>query len=280
MSSFQQTIEMFKTEDQLPHAFLITLKGAEDATVQAQQQRLTACGFHVVLVEGVKGAELAAADYFKLTRFWFGKSGKLLTPGELGCAMSHEKALRLAATLKRGRHLILEDDFIATDAALRWIASVQRHIEPGTLLHLGGQEHLPRFYRYIRGQPMGNELSGVSRVDTADLEYLQCTVAYMLHSATAQALHQLMAAGHYVADDFRYAAQQGAIQQVWFRWVVSHPTDREISTIEGERRLLGHHTKRHWSYRSRMNWARLWRHLVSPSSAFLKNQQPGNQLPT
>lgn len=270
---------MLKTESHPPHAFLITLKGAEDATVQAQMQRLTACGFQVVLVEGVKGAELAAADYFKLTSFWLGKSGRLLTPGELGCAMSHEKAWRLAATLGGGRHLILEDDFIASDAALRWIASAQRHIEPGTLLHLGGQEHLPRFYRYVRGRPMGNELPGVSRVNAADLEYLQCTVAYMLHSATAQALQQLMTAGYFVADDFRYAAQQGAIQRVWFRWVVSHPTDREISAIEGERRLLGHITKRHWSYRSRMNWARLWRHLVSPPSAFLKNQQPGNQLP-
>lgn len=42
-----------------------------------------------------------------------------MTPGELGYVLSHQKALALAAGCRReqGRQLVLEDDFIVSDAA-------------------------------------------------------------------------------------------------------------------------------------------------------------------
>lgn len=257
---------------------MITLQKPDSAKVLSIQQRLTSLGYRVVLVEGVRGAELSAQEYFTRTNFWRSTTGKAMTPGELGCSMSHEKALRMMADLGSGCHLILEDDFIASDDALVWIADVRQRINPGTLLHLGGQEHLLRFYRYVRGTPVA-DMQGVVHVNPADQEYLRCSVAYLLHANTARDMCKLMSRGLFIADDFRYALQQGAIKSVWFRWVISHPVDQTTSSIEVERRLLGQNTKRHWSYRSRMNWARLWRHLVSPPSAFLKNQQPRNQLP-
>lgn len=258
-------------------AYLITLQPLHSTAIQTLGNRLTACGYRVVLVEGVRGAEMAARDFFRLTNATRARTGKLMTPGELGCVLSHAKALQIAAETGQGRHLILEDDFIASDAALQWMAQIQNEITPGTLLHLGGQEHMQRFYRYVRGQPIA-ALPGVSAIDTADFDYLMCTVAYMLDASTAKALAELMAREPYLADDFGHAYRQGAIQRMLFRWVVSHPIDQMTSTIATDRLLLNATTKRHWSYRSRMNWARLWRHLVTPSSRFMKNQQPSNQL--
>lgn len=260
------------------HAYVITLQKLDSAKVLSIQQRLTSLGYRVVLVEGVRGAELSAQEYFTRTNFWRSATGKTMTPGELGCAMSHEKALRMMADLGDGCHLVLEDDFIATDEALTWAARVGQHVNPGTLLHLGGQEHLPRFYRYVRGKPIA-ALDGLSHVCPSDLEYLRCSVAYLLHVSTAKKMSELMSLGLFIADDFGYARQRGAIEDIWFRWVISHPVGQETSAIESERRLLGQSTKRHWSYRISMNWARLWRHLVSPPSAFLNKQQPKNQMP-
>jgi glycosyl transferase family 25 len=260
------------------HAYLITLKPPQSAAVQAISNRLTSLGYRVVVVEGIRGAELTAQDFFRLTNPFRARTGKLMTPGELGCLMSHEKALRLAASVGQGRHLILEDDFIASDTALNWIAQVQDQVTQGTLLHLGGQEHMGRFYRYVRGEPI-TSLPEVANVYTEDLRYLMCTVAYMVDSRTATALAELMAREPYLADDFGHVFRQGAIKRIWFRWVVSHPTDATTSTIAADRLLLNETTKRHWSYRSRMNWARLWRRLVTRPALFLKNQQSTNQLP-
>lgn len=258
-------------------AYLITLQPLDAVAMQALSKRLASNGYRVILVEGVRGAEMTARDFFRLTNATRARTGKLMTPGELGCVLSHAKALQLAAETGLGRHLILEDDFIASDAALQWIADIQNEVTTGTLLHLGGQEHMQRFYRYVRGQPIA-ALPGVSAIDTADFDYLMCTVAYMVDASTAKALAELMAREPYLADDFGHAYRQCAIQRMWFRWVVSHPVDQMTSTIATDRLLLNATTKHHWSYRSRMNWARLWRHLVTPPSRFMKNQQPSNQL--
>lgn len=258
-------------------AYLITLQPLHSTAIQTLGNRLSASGYRVVLVEGVRGAEMNARDFFRLTNANRARTGKLMTPGELGCVLSHAKALQLAAETGQGRHLILEDDFIVSDAALQWIADIQNEVTTGTLLHLGGQEHMQRFYRYVRGQPIA-ALPSVSDIDKADFDFLMCTVAYMVDSATANALAQLMSREPYLADDFGHAFRQGAIERIWFRWVVSHPVDLATSSIATDRLLLNATTKHHWSYRSRMNWARLWRHLVTPPSRFMKNQQPSNQL--
>ncbi len=258
--------------------YLITLKSSDSELIQTASNRLTAHGFGVAVINGINGGEISARDYFELTNFWRARTGYLMTPGELGCALSHKKALQIAASHADSWHLILEDDFIVSDAALAWIAKIHQQVKSGTLLHLGGQEGLKRFYRYVRAKPL-NDSSGMAKISPKDLEFLARAVAYVVDSATAAALKDLLDRGPYIVDNFAYAVGQRAIKQVWFRWVVSHPVDLTASAIENERRLLGTTMKRHWSYRSRMNWARLWRHLVSPPSAFLKHQQPENQLP-
>ena len=260
-----------------PHAYLITLQPLDSAPIQTMRARLAAHGFTVVLVEGVRGADLSAREFFTLTNFWRARTGKLMTPGELGCTLSHQKALRMAAESGQGRHLILEDDFIASDAALAWIARVEAHVGTGVLLHMGGQENLDRFYRYLRGKQT-EVLSEIYELNPSDLKFLFTTVAYMVNAETAGSLSQLLGDRPCVADSFDYFLEHKALEKIWFRWVVSH--DLEIpSVIQPERNSATATSKRHWSYRSRMNWARLWRHLVSPPSAFLKNQQPSNQLP-
>jgi len=228
-------------------------------------------------VKGIKGADLSAGEFFRLTNPFRARTGRSMTPGELGCVLSHAKALKMAAESNHGASLILEDDFIASDSALEWIAQVQQHVTSGTLMHLGGQEHMSRFYRMVRGQPLPT-LPCVASVYTDDFPFLMCTVAYMVNGDTAKSLSDLMTKEPYLADDFSNALRHGAINRIWFRWVISHPVEQTDSTIASDRLLLNATTKRHWSYRTRMNWARLWRSLTTPPSRFLRRQQPANRL--
>jgi glycosyl transferase family 25 len=270
------------------NAFLITTKPKTNDRITHIRDRLERFGFDVTIIEGVKGAELDVAAYFQQTRFWRHRSGHQMTPSELGCTLSHQKALWLAADTNAKANLFLEDDFEASDDALRWIVSIGDRVPTGTLLHLGGQEGLHRQYRFARAYRT-DALREAAELHVNDLRFIKRTVAYMVDATTARKLASLVQNGAYLIDDFEFAHSKGAFNRLLFRWVVSHPFDLKASEIEGERdseRMASEST--HWTlknlheltYRRRMKWLMVWRKLTTPPSRFLINQQSCNQLPT
>jgi glycosyl transferase family 25 len=270
------------------HAYVITTKPLDSDPIQVIKNRLEGLGFTVVLIDGVKGAELEAGEYFRHIQFWRSHTGQMMTPGELGCTLSHHKTLSLAAQNGAGGHLVLEDDFIASDRALRWMVDACKQLSPGTLLHLGGLEGKPEHrYRYVRGDAIPH-LPDTCRIDDRDLAFLQRTVAYAVDAATAEKLARLIEQTPYVIDHYAFPLSAGAIQQVWFRWVVSHPRDLSRSAIASERGTLGSTRKasswrvRTWTEITRkrsMQFQLLWRRLSTNRKRFMKVQQPANQLP-
>lgn len=268
------------------NAYIITTR--QNDQIDTQRRRLEAHGFHVTVVDGIKGAELKASEYFQRIQFWRSRSGRMMTPGELGCALSHQEALRLASESGHGMHLILEDDFIASDEALRWIFQVCKNLRTGTLLHLGGLEGTPeRIYRYVRGDAVTGH-PGVFEVDPRDLVFLKRSVAYVVDAATAKQLADLVEQTPYVIDDHSYAITAGVVERVWFSWVVSHPLDLRHSSIDPERQHI-HQIQRTASWRVKslsevfrkrsLQWKLAWRQLTTARSRFLRHQQTRNQLP-
>lgn len=272
------------------HAYLITTKPVDSIPIQRIQERLIKMNFQVTIIEGVKGAQLQAGDFFRMIQFWRAHTSRIMTPGELGCALSHHKALTLAAAAEPSvsRHLILEDDFIASDEALQWISAACTKLRPGLLLHFGGLEGSPsRLYRYIRSISPPDEF-GLVEIDHRDMEYLKRTVAYAVDSLTARKLAELIQQTPYVVDDYAYAASKGAISNIRFRWVISHPTDPTESAIEHERASQALAGKRKsWKTRTwneinrkrRLQFSLLWRRITTNPERFLLKQQAKNQLP-
>jgi glycosyl transferase family 25 len=269
------------------HTYIITTKDHSCKDLKAIKERLERLGFQVSLIEGVKGAELTASEYFRHIQFWRSHTGRLMAPGELGCALSHQKALRLAAQHGTGFQLFLEDDFIASDSALEWIHETSAQLPPQTILHLGGLEGSPeRLYRYIRARNVP-EMPNIAVLESSDIVFLKRTVAYAIDAATANIMADLIEKTPYVIDDFSYPYDAGAFKQVWFRWIVSHPRDAHTSTIELERKRLGITRKsaswkvRSWtdlSRKRRLQWQLLWRRLTTKRNRFIKMSQSGNQL--
>lgn len=269
------------------HAYLITIKPKGSERITYIRDRLERLGFKVTIIEGTKGIELDAGAYFRQTQFWRLRTGHQMTPSELGCTLSHQKALRLATHTDAEAHLFLEDDFEATDEALHWIFNTGKFLPSGTLLHLGGQEGLQRQYRFARAH-RADAMKEVAELDVNDLKFIKRTVAYMVDAETARKIADLVEDGAYLIDDFQFTYLGGAINRLWFRWVVSHPLELNESEIEGERRSARSASEQsHWRLRSfdeltwrrRMKWFWVWRKLTTAASQFLSNQQPGNQLP-
>lgn len=265
------------------NTYLITTKSKDHEKIRGIQDRFSRSGFDLTIIDGINGAAMEAADYFQRTQPWRFLTGYMMTPGELGCVLSHQKALRLASESPKGIHLFLEDDFQASDEALTWILDVSKRLPRKTFLLLGGQEGMRRVYRCVRAAPV-DSLQDVAEVNPADLEYLRRTVAYVVDSATAKALADLIDKGAFVMDDLRHAYNNHAFERLWFRWVVSHPLELSESSIEKERQAM---RRPRWSLRSwveltnrrKMQLGLIWRWMTTPSTGFLHNQQPENQLP-
>lgn len=265
------------------NAFVITLHPLDSEHIQAIRHRLSLHGFEVTVVEGINGAELKAGDYFRKTLFWRSHAGHVMTPSELGCTLSHQKALRMAANSTGNAHLILEDDFEVSDSALKWIRDACSKTPEQTLLHLGSQEGLGRYYRFLRGKP-SEMIPGATELRIADLEFLNRTGAYIVDKKTAEAMASIIEEGPFVIDKIQYWHERGAVEHVWFRWVVSHPTDLKNSTIENDRRAIKTvpwqlKSLRDLTYRRRMQLLLVWRKMSTHPKAFLQNQQNSNQLP-
>ena len=87
---------------------------------------------------GIKGGELSAKQYFE--QAVKGRS-KPLTPGELGCTLSHVQALNIFLQTEDDYALIFEDDAILpTDFSLQTIEDEIKRINlsRNTLFSLGG----------------------------------------------------------------------------------------------------------------------------------------------
>jgi glycosyl transferase family 25 len=92
--------------NQIP-IFVINLDDAADRYDRVSN-RLTALGLEFERVPAIRGSTLSASDKSKINprRFW--RYGR--TDAEIGCYLSHLKALRLVVERRLPRAIILEDD--------------------------------------------------------------------------------------------------------------------------------------------------------------------------
>ena len=71
------------------------------------------------LIDAVDGRELNAREYYKIISPSFKAYGKVLSPAEVGCSLSHVKAYEAFLASEAKFALIFEDDVIGDDNAIK-----------------------------------------------------------------------------------------------------------------------------------------------------------------
>ena len=219
-------------------SYIISMKEPDSPSLRELFRCLNDAGFEPVLVPGVKGRDLLAKNYFQQIYRYFGETGRLISPAEAGCSLSHLEIYR-QFTQSAGTHaLVFEDDVIVDPKSLGIIFQLaQLPLPDRYILHLGGQEGLEHRIAKARGKLNDREFD-VWEVCPQDLKYILRTVAYILPKVTAAALLDLFDGGIAVADDFDYFLNYGAIDRFYFCNMTRHPADLEGSTIQTERQRL------------------------------------------
>lgn len=189
---------------------------------------------------GVKGGELSAKEYFELA---VKGRDKPLTPGELGCTLSHLAALKRFLETSDEFALILEDDAILkNDLSYQMLSDGLNKIDlpKNLLLSIGGIQM--KECRKVRGKFCDFSLldKKVLKVVPDFYHRVNYTVSYIVDRKMAKTLLEYHKPARR-ADDWSYLYDFDTSSNILMTYLVDHPVidkgerDQGLSIIESER---------------------------------------------
>jgi glycosyl transferase family 25 len=218
-------------------AFVISLRPVEDPRNQRLRSLLERNGIDVEVVPAVNGKAMPAGEYFAATRGYLRATGRLLTPSEIGCGLSHIEACRRIVAEELPYALVLEDDAILDDtscAMIKDLASERLH-ERG-FVHLGGQEGVEKDLEEAHGRRLPHRYE-IWEVHQDDWRCLYRSVGYLVSGRVAKGLYDLSKECVFLSDDFTFMLGRSGAERIFLCNCVAHPLLLDGSAIEGERQV-------------------------------------------
>lgn len=192
----------------------------------------------IIKVSAVDGRKITAKSYYNSIINTYHTTNKLLSPAELGCTLSHIKALKEFLESDNEYALILEDDIIGNDKSIEDIFSLTETIPPNSLLLCGGQEGLSaRRYQYGRN----TKINGLKEVSTFSYCHVYRTCCYLVTKESAKAILDYQERNLTLADKWDVFFK-GTDIKIYYKNSLSHPKDLANSHIEQDREYLKNKT--------------------------------------
>jgi len=221
----------------LMKTYLVSLRGdAQRRTAIARQFPAASASFE--WIEAIDGRVLPARRYFTLCAPAFRERAILLSPSEIGCALSHMEAYARFLASNAHAALFLEDDVEGTDADLEHIARLAASLDGEFFLACGGQDGL-RSRRWLIGKRL-RTADGIAyyRVNRHAYGQLWRTCCYAMTRGVAERMLARQTALLARADEWEpLLCDLG--DATYFIDALSHPLDLASSSIESERVALG-----------------------------------------
>jgi glycosyl transferase family 25 len=177
-------------------------------------------------------------SYFNAVTPYYLSTGRLMSPGELGCALSHKKVWELISKGGNETGVVLEDDALLDDqfgARINAIVSDPRLDE--YFVSLGGQESQLASARELTGRTIDG-IPDTWELSPLCLNKLFGAVGYAIRRDTARSLSNYADRGAFIVDDFVKLFESRVISRFAISNVVGHPWIEVPSQIEAERSKL------------------------------------------
>ncbi|WP_436862243.1 glycosyltransferase family 25 protein [Acinetobacter haemolyticus] len=209
--------------------YLISMK--EDVLRRSELERRFPIMYkEMYRIDAINGKSLSAKEYFFYAQKYLKSNKKMITPSELGCTLSHIKALQNFLTTDEDYCLILEDDVIGCDQDIILLENLVNTLPENSLMLCGGQEGLS-FDKYILGKNIGNNIFSIPRFST---KFLSRTCCYIVDKRTAKKILISHDDNLKVADHWHDIFKNNNINFLFFN-LFKHPVDLKNSHIECER---------------------------------------------
>lgn len=221
--------------------YLISLKDAKARRDRLKERFKSFDEFK--LIGGIDGRIMNAKEYFSLSLASFKAYAKLLSPAEIGCALSHMKAYEEFLKSDAKFALIFEDDVIGDDEGIKKAFELAENICENSVFICGCQDGLEgRFSAF--GKRIKDELYLVSKHSHASIYR---AAAYILTKSSAKALLQTHLKAVCVTDFWSYLLKKNQLK-MYFSDIFSHPLDLGDSLIQGARDERGYERVRFQAY--------------------------------
>lgn len=209
--------------------------------VNSLQADLKNQGLLARVSQAINGKRLTADSYFHQcvirSSRWLRR--KTATPSELGCWLSHGKALEEFIYREKHWLLMLEDDISISGDLSSFIIMLSHlttlpQLTDNAVFILGGQDGLASFSRVI----LRRDRTGLHYAAFGTHRWLYRTCCYLLSRNSAIQILSLMKQSPYVVDDWAYVVKNTQIKKIYYQNYFSHPIDLSYSSIESERILI------------------------------------------
>lgn len=157
--------------------------------------------FH--FINAVDGRKLSASDYFNYIKQYLYENNRILTPSEVGCALSHMLAYEKIIE-NNAPALILEDDILGDDNKLEAAKQLLDDIKPDEIILLGGltqSKETNRVYIYPTA-PVKNSDEIVYKIDPKTITYLGSACCYLIGVGAAKCILESQKRSLKLADNW------------------------------------------------------------------------------
>lgn len=223
------------------HIFIVSLVSDIERRANIEKLLLNS-GLSFEFVDAIYGKDLTEIQLSSLNlQSAQQRLNRKLSPGEIGCTLSHLKAYGKLVSNNYEWACILEDDAILDSRFIDFIreSTSTSILKPSNIYMLGGQDGLPASDFIARSFFSKINLSNQVFFKTIDsYEYIFRTCCYLISSAMATRFLNLSENIFFVADDWLFFHEIGVVENIYISDFVQHPKDLSGSHIETERLVL------------------------------------------
>ena len=208
--------------------FVISLK-SDEARREKLKERFKNYG-EFKLVEATDGRAMSAKEYYGYALPGLEAYGRLLSPSEVGCSLSHARAYEEFLKSDASFALILEDDVIGDESGIKKAFETAAKMDEGSALICGAQDGLEgRFSAF--GKKLEDNFWLVSKRSYGTIYR---AAAYVLDRRAAEKILQTHKKALCVADFWQILLLKNGLK-MYFSDIFAHPTDLADSNIQAER---------------------------------------------
>lgn len=211
--------------------YILTLESTDQRLVQSKEKLLSSGLGAIEVYFGIDGRSLPAAEYYETMVRAYAKHRQIITPAEVGCALSHLELLKKFLSSDKELAIVFEDDVLLGERSVEMLLGALELIRPRDILVACSQQTSGYSLR-------GLQLAARSRcyeVQKDDWGLVKRSCAYVVGREAAQHILRVQNECLWPADEFRvFCPEKG---RLLFCSAFSHPAADEASNIENERLL-------------------------------------------
>ncbi len=217
--------------------FIVSLRDSHERREKVSSQ-LHALKIHFEWIDAILGRALPTEEIrqYQLNQRSGGGRPYDITPGEIGCALSHNEAYRRIIEDGLDGAIILEDDIQLLDGFAEVVAFFQQSsslVSSGSVVILGGLDGLQEKTKVTHSLWGSLRISGNYKLLVSVDSWFWRACSYYIDKVAAVQLLEFNRGVYAVADEWNYFLKKSIIERIMYvqPWVTEHPTGFDDGSI-------------------------------------------------